>query len=632
MINRLIIFAFIIICSLSGHASTFPDSLLFKSFNIQCLGVNAMKGALLDNDTSVTKQKLHELQSWAGSKGDQQLKYLFLLFEYSQSTVKHYFVNDLELHLLELISEFEKKNMNFLRAKAYQVLGEYYWETQNRTAALEKLMHAYKMYTNYSITEFPDKAEFLSDIGGKFYFFRDFKAAKKYFMECLSLVPEKLVENRTSKLNTVAMCYRLLEQYDSALHYYDKANQIALGKKDSVWIGIIAGNVAWTLYYQKQYDKALPMFEQNIEYDLKYREYMDAAFSMSALIQILILKNQPQRAMELARRAHALMISERKINDFNSRKTIFPSIAKAYFANGDAKTAFIFMDSAAIAIDSFYKQRSALILTGVQHKLEMEDHLLELQRKEAEISRQRLLRNSFISGFVLMLLFAGVFFYQRNKISKERQRSERLLLNILPFETAAELKETGHAVAKSFDQVTIMFTDFKDFTIASEHLSARELVEEINYFYSHFDTIVTKYGIEKIKTIGDSYMCASGLPTPSEKHAIDMVNAALEIRDFIAAEKKQRLVENRPYFEIRIGLHSGPVVAGIVGINKFAYDIWGDSVNIASRMESSGEVDRVNISGATYELVKDIFSCTNRGKIQAKNKGEVEMYFVERRS
>jgi class 3 adenylate cyclase len=227
------------------------------------------------------------------------------------------------------------------------------------------------------------------------------------------------------------------------------------------------------------------------------------------------------------------------------------------------------------------------------------------------------------------LIFGGVVFKQRNKIASAKKRSDELLLNILPEETAEELKATGTAKAKGFEMVTVLFTDFKNFTLASEILSAEELVEEINHCFSEFDRIISKYNIEKIKTIGDAYMCAGGLPVANTTNPVDVILAGLEMVDFIKRNKADRESKGQPFFELRLGIHTGPVVAGIVGIKKFAYDIWGDTVNTASRMESSGEVGRVNISGTTYEIVKDNFNCIHRGKIEAKNKGQIDMYFVE---
>jgi len=252
--------------------------------------------------------------------------------------------------------------------------------------------------------------------------------------------------------------------------------------------------------------------------------------------------------------------------------------------------------------------------------------------------------NLFITNHVTMfiILFLIVFYFKsenerqenqlelRNKlIEKEKQKSDDLLLNILPAETAEELKETGEAAAKSYKMVTVLFSDFKNFTMVAEKLSPEKLVAEINHYFSAFDHIVQKHEIEKIKTIGDAYMCAGGLPHANMTNPVDVVMAALEIQEFMDKDKIERQKLDKPVFEIRIGIHSGPIVAGIVGIKKFAYDIWGDTVNIASRMETSGEEGKVNISGATYQLVKDKFNCTHRGKIEAKNKGTIDMYFVD---
>lgn len=211
----------------------------------------------------------------------------------------------------------------------------------------------------------------------------------------------------------------------------------------------------------------------------------------------------------------------------------------------------------------------------------------------------------------------------------EKEKSDFLLSNILPDEVAEELKAKGKADAKQFESATVLFTDFKGFTQISEKLSPTELIGAINECFSAFDHITQKYGVEKIKTIGDSYMAAGGIPTSNQTHAFDVVSAALEIQEFMNKHRVKKQSEGKLFFEIRIGVHTGTIVAGIVGVRKFAYDIWGDTVNTASRMESSGEIGKVNISETTYNLVKDKFKCEYRGKIQAKNKGDINMYFVE---
>ena len=175
----------------------------------------------------------------------------------------------------------------------------------------------------------------------------------------------------------------------------------------------------------------------------------------------------------------------------------------------------------------------------------------------------------------------------------------------------------------------MLFTDFKNFTKFSENYAPDRLVSEIDFCFRKFDEITTRHGLEKIKTIGDAYMCASGVPVENSNDAAAVVSAAIEMRDFMLQTHAERKKKNEDYWEIRVGIHTGPIVAGIVGIRKFAYDIWGDTVNTASRMESSGQEGKINISGTTYEQVKDKFVCVYRGKIEAKNKGEIEMYFVE---
>jgi len=217
---------------------------------------------------------------------------------------------------------------------------------------------------------------------------------------------------------------------------------------------------------------------------------------------------------------------------------------------------------------------------------------------------------------------------EKAEVEKQKAKSDELLLNILPFEVAEELKEKGYTTAKSFDEVTILFSDIKGFTHVAEKLTAQELVKEIDTYFSAFDNIMQQYGLEKIKTIGDAYIAAGGLPEDNTATVQNVVEAAIAMQRAVEDLKKKRVENNLPYFELRIGIHTGPVVAGVVGIKKFQYDIWGDTVNLAARMEQSGVPGKINISKYTYEKVKDHFHCEHRGKIDAKNKGEIDMYFI----
>ncbi len=259
-----------------------------------------------------------------------------------------------------------------------------------------------------------------------------------------------------------------------------------------------------------------------------------------------------------------------------------------------------------------------------------------------QLQRQRILTYSGFGAIVLLLLLTFFIFrslkhqkkanvvisHARDSISKEKQVSEKLLLNILPEEVADELKEKGKVDAHLFDHVSVMFTDFVDFTLVGEKLSPQELVAELDTCFKAFDEIIDKYDIEKIKTVGDAYLAVSGLPLPNENHATDIIAAAIEICAFVK-DRKEKLGDRT--FNIRVGINSGSVVAGIVGMKKFAYDIWSDTVNIAARMEQSGMSGKINISEDTYELIKDRFECTYRGEIAAKNKGHLKMYFVEQK-
>lgn len=241
--------------------------------------------------------------------------------------------------------------------------------------------------------------------------------------------------------------------------------------------------------------------------------------------------------------------------------------------------------------------------------------------------------SNVLFGFIILALMFAYFHYAvtvaESKLELAYQKSEDLLLNILPKEIAEEIKENGRTEARQFDSVTVLFADIENFTRFSENLPPAVIVSEIDITFKAFDEIIGHYNIEKIKTIGDAYMCASGIPLPSHTHAVDMVRAAISMQEFVNLLANQRKHEGKESFAMRIGIHTGPVVAGVVGMKKFVYDIWGDTVNIAARMQTSSEAGRINISGTTFNLVKDHFECTHRGKMEAKHKGMINMYYVD---
>ena len=208
---------------------------------------------------------------------------------------------------------------------------------------------------------------------------------------------------------------------------------------------------------------------------------------------------------------------------------------------------------------------------------------------------------------------------------KEKEKSENLLANILPKKTADELKTKGKATSSKFKMVTVLFADIQGFTKIAEQMNPEKLIDELDKFYFQFDSVVEKYNIEKIKTIGDAYMAAGGIPIKNRTNPVEVVLAAMEMQHYMANVKKSKA----DIWDLRIGIHTGSVIAGVVGQKKFSYDIWGDTVNTASRMESSGEIGKVNISASTYELIKEFFNCEYRGKMPVKYKGDIEMYFVK---
>lgn len=507
----------------------------------------------------------------------------------------------LNLQALKLFEEAGDKNGT---ANCHINIGYVYEKIGDTKKSLHHTQQAMKLYTE--IGSRSGIAVSLVNIGAMYSSENNFVKSKDYFKKALKIYTE-LNHAEGMDLALINLSENNLDcsEYNDAIEFALKAMQIAK-TNDMPEALAYDYKILSKIYYRMTLDK-----------NLNYTDLKD-----------FLRKNDPIRMAEAYIDSSLFVITQSEM--LHEYSEAIELKARISAAAGNYKKAYENYKLFKVLNDSVFniEKDKKITQSTMQYDFDKKEARIIAENEKQSI-RQRNIRNSIAGGLAGTLIFLVVVYRQRNKISKEKARSEGLLLNILPYEVAEELKEKGSADAKNFDEVTVLFTDFKGFTQLSEKLSPTELVTEINHCFSAFDHIMQKHGIEKIKTIGDSYMAAGGIPTPNQTHSVDVVNAALEIQQFMQNLKAQKEAEGKLFFEIRIGIHTGTVVAGIVGVKKFAYDIWGDTVNTASLMESSGEAGKINISGTTYERVKDKFKCEYRGKVQAKGKGEIDMYFVE---
>jgi len=516
------------------------------------------------------------------------------------------------------------------------------------------------------------------NIGAVFYKQGDEVGALKHHLESLKLAEKTANQLRVFfALNNIAGIYfEKKATRDKALDYLLKAYPIAEKVGDTASMALVLGNIG-QIYLEKGDDKkALEYYTKCLQASaLKDAAYayigmgevylregnIDRAFmflskaynlslklneihlvpSLQGLAAIFVAKKDYNQAINYYKKAEAVAVSQN--SSWSIKEDLYEQLANTYAVMGNFSQAFEYQRQLGIVKDTLFSET-------VQKKLNSLQFEFDLQKKEGEISlltkdkalqegeikQQRLVTNAFAIGLVLIFIILFILYRDNRvkvKINKildsQKVQIEHLLLNILPVEVAQELQTTGNATPKSYENVSVLFTDFKGFTTIADSLSPQELVLELNKCFIAFDTIIEKYGLEKIKTIGDSYMCAGGLPTPSSDHPYKIVKAAMEIQSYVFDNNEKRKSLGLPLWEIRVGINNGPVVAGVVGSKKYAYDIWGSTVNIASRMESSGVPGQVNISAATYDEIKDNFVCIYRGKIHAKNAGEIDMYLVD---
>lgn len=447
-----------------------------------------------------------------------------------------------------------------------------------------------------------------------------------------------------STLVNIGSVYSRLHNTERELQMYERAREIAHELQDDRTLAYINLNLGILYWRKEEYENALQHLEGIEE---KLQAAGDSLNAQKAVMNRGLIYLKLQRFDKAENNFNTVLQLSHQTNDHTLAAVAHTNMAELGLHKNDLKSAIAHAQLAIqIATINNLKEcvkDATLLLSEIEQRAGNHQNALEeykkhiaakdnlmslhniklLEELHLKYDLERKQQEAEIHQLKNVELKAAL-----DKLQEEKQRSDNLLRNILPDEVADELKQSGKAKAKYFEAVTVMFIDIRNFTLISETLTPEELVSEIDFLFKKFDAIIQQYDLEKIKTIGDAYMCVAGLPVPDALHATKAANAALAIAALMNDLQTERVKNNQPFFEVRIGLHSGPVVAGIVGSLKFAYDIWGDTVNTAARMEEHGEAGKINVSGETYRLLKTPYNFTYRGKVHAKNKGDIDMYFL----
>jgi class 3 adenylate cyclase/predicted metal-dependent HD superfamily phosphohydrolase len=578
-------------------------------------------------------------------------------YAYRNIALYHYSHNEFDEALMnhaKSIDLFEKLGDQEGLRLGYNSLGLIYYRLGYYPLAIKNYLNVLSLLEETN--DKPAIASIYTNIAKIYYKDGNYNLALDYLKSSLKMQLELNDQaGMAENYNTIGNIYFQRKVYKQALEYYQKALAVDEKLKNGLGLASCYNNLGRVYLQLNTLDLALDFQKKALKIQEEQHEDADIAFTYNCLGTVYERTNKLPEA--IASHEHAIAIAI-QVDNKEILKDAYGGLAEIYARQNNFQKAYqnyLLFDQAKEAVLNKENSRSIFEVTAKYEtdKKEKDNELLLKDKLNADLaaSHQRTILDLMIGGSCGLLLLCIFVFrsytqkksavkelaemnktitLQKEEGEKDKKRSDELLLNILPTETAEELKNYGKAAPRQYKMVTVLFTDFKGFTKIAEKLTPEQLVFELDHCFRHFDEIMSRYGIEKIKTIGDAYMCAGGIPIRNRSNPVDVILAALEVIDFIENWKREKTIKGKETWEIRVGIHTGPVVAGIVGSKKFAYDIWGDTVNTASRMESSGEPGKINISGETYSYVNSFYDCTFRGKIPAKNKGEIEMYFVDR--
>ncbi len=477
----------------------------------------------------------------------------------------------------------------------------------------------------------------LNNIGLVYTEWKKYDQAILNFRESLKIEQELNKEGDAAiRLNNLGRVYFYMKRYDTALVYFQKTLEIQDRRKDMDQVALAYNNIGKVYLELNNHAEASRFLSSALELYEKLGKEGEIATVLANLSDINREIGRNINAIQLLDSSTAIAL---RLNLLNQLQQNYLYYSEIFSGQGNFERSLDYYKKYTEIKDSVFSREELTQLSDFQIKYETEKKENEIQLlKQNELiqglalKRQTLFRNFMLAVSGLLLALAGIIFYSlHNKkkdnrmIAEAREKSDQLLLNILPAGIANDLKEKGKTEPQHFDNVTACFVDIVNFTQKSTSIEPVVLIEELNQIFTAFDNIIQNHNCERIKTIGDSYMAVSGLPVPDPRHAYLIVSSCIDMIRYIRKRNTQS-----PYtWELRVGVHTGEVIAGVVGVKKYIYDVFGDTINTASRMESNSEPMKVNISESTYQLVKDTFETEPRGEIEVKGKGRLRMYFVK---
>jgi class 3 adenylate cyclase/Flp pilus assembly protein TadD len=503
-----------------------------------------------------------------------------------------------------------------------------YWRTSNYSKALDACLKSLRI--SESVGNQKGIADAKHNIGTVHDLSGQFDIALKYHFEALK-IREKMgdQEGIADSFNAIGIIYSVTEKWTEAEKYYLKSLKILEEIKDEQGIVKALNNLGIIYKNLGNFDKALEYYFKSLEVWKNVGKKYEIANVSNNIGELYTLLKDYDTALSFLEQA--LKLSE----EIDSKQLIqenYEFSSDLYVAQGNYKKALKSYKQASEVKDKIFDEESTKQIADMQAKYETENKEKEIALLKKNSAFEKLMRYSLLGGLLLVFILAFIMFllYRTKKkanqsLSFEKAKSDKLLLNILPVRVANDLKEKGKTEPESFENVTVYFSDIVGFTHLSTQLEPKVLISELSNIFTAFDNIVEKNQCERIKTIGDAYFCVCGMPEENSHHAENIVQSAIEIIGYL----RERNHTSQFKWKIRIGIHTGKVVGGVVGVKKYIYDVFGDTINTASRMESNSEPMKINLSETTYQIIKDKFKVIERGSIPVKGKGEMKMYFVD---